>query len=278
MFTTAVIAFREFLEAFLIVGVFLGISKKLNLKIEKEIGFATATGLLLSLLLNIGVYAVGDHTRKFLTEKNADSIESYLMIFSGFFIAYVVFSLHKRMNPNRKEKLSQTNERLKTSVFDISLFLTIVFLVVREGFEIAFFTASISLFSVFMQNFLGLLIGFASASVIGILTFFAYIKFPIKWLFKATEVMIVLLGASLVQTGITKFLETHFNIYLSNMLSFHFQFLPNEDNFVGNLLQGFLGIDQGYSAARLIISMSYITAIYMLFYIQKKIKHVWIEK
>ena len=41
MFTTAIIAFREFLEAFLIVGVFLGISKKLNLNKEREIAFAS---------------------------------------------------------------------------------------------------------------------------------------------------------------------------------------------------------------------------------------------
>lgn len=43
MITTAVISFREFLEAFLIVGVFLGISKKLNLKKEFEIGFILAS-------------------------------------------------------------------------------------------------------------------------------------------------------------------------------------------------------------------------------------------
>jgi hypothetical protein len=45
MLTTLIIAFREFLEAFLIVGVFFGVSKKLNLKKEGEILFATAIGV-----------------------------------------------------------------------------------------------------------------------------------------------------------------------------------------------------------------------------------------
>ena len=50
MIATALISFREFLEAFLIIGIFLGISKKLKLKKEFEIGLASIIGLLTSLL------------------------------------------------------------------------------------------------------------------------------------------------------------------------------------------------------------------------------------
>src|SRR5690348_3985955 len=103
MFTTAVIGFREFLEAFLIVGIFLGVSRKLNLKKEKEIFIATILGMLLALVFNISVFFMGDHTRSIVTEHNADAIESYLQIFSGLFLVYVVFSLHLRMNQNRKD-------------------------------------------------------------------------------------------------------------------------------------------------------------------------------
>ena len=138
MFTTAVIGFREFLEAFLIVGIFIGVSKKLNLKKEKEIIFATVVGMSLALLLNIGVFLLGDHTRSMVTEHNADAIESYLQIFSGLFLVYVVFSLHQRMNLNRKEMLSKAQQNIKKEIFDISLFFLIIFLVVREGFEILY--------------------------------------------------------------------------------------------------------------------------------------------
>src|SRR2546423_6803873 len=120
MFTTAVIGFREFLEAFLIVGIFLGVSKKLNLKKEKEIILATIIGMLLSLLLNIGVFLFGDYTRSMVTEHNADAIESYLQIFSGLFLIYVVFSLHQRMNQNRKEMLDKAKQNIKKEIFDIS--------------------------------------------------------------------------------------------------------------------------------------------------------------
>jgi high-affinity iron transporter len=265
MFTTAVIGFREFLEAFLIVGIFLGASKKLDLKKEKEIIFSTITGMVLALLLNIGVFFLGAHTRSMVTEHNADVIESYLQIFSGLFLIYVVFSLHQRMNYSRKKMLSNAQQNIKKEMFDISLFFIIVFLILREGFEIALFTASISLFSVFFQNILGLLIGFACAAVIGCSTFFAYTKLSIGKIYKVTEYMIILLGAALFQTGLTKFLDTHFSISLSNIGSFHLSFIPSEDSFVGGFLQGFFGVDNEFSALRLMVMLAYIAIIYILF-------------
>ncbi|MEK7177367.1 MAG: FTR1 family protein, partial [Patescibacteria group bacterium] len=175
--TTAVISFREFLEAFLIIGVFLGISKKLNLKKELEIGLAAAIGVIFSLLLATGTYFFANQVHGILTEKNAELLEGYLMIFSGVFIAYVVFSLHNVIHKSRAGTLIKAHQKLQERVFDFSLFSTIAFLVVREGFEIALFTASTSLFSVFIQNFIGLMLGFISASILGIMTFFAYVKF-----------------------------------------------------------------------------------------------------
>ena len=271
MFTTAVIGFREFLEAFLIVGIFLGVSQNLALKKEMEIGLAAVIGLALALLLNIGVFFLGAHTQSMITEKNADAIESYLQIFSGLFLVYVVFSLHKRMNHNKKESLAKVHQNIKKDMFDVSLFFTIIFLIVREGFEIALFSSSITLFSVFIQNVSGLLLGFAGATIIGILTFFAYTKFSIGKIYKVTEYMIILLGASLFQIGVTKFLSTYFTFSLSNLGSFHLSFLPGEDSFVGTLLQSFFGVDNRFSAARLAIMVFYIAVMYLLFLNKRKI-------
>lgn len=265
MFTTAIISFREFLEAFLIVGVFLGISRKLGLKRELEIGFATVLGIFLSFLLATGTYFFGDHARNILTEKNADFLESYLMIFAGLFIVYVIFSLHDVLHKSRAGTLIKVQSKLQQNVFDISLFFTIIFLVIREGFEIALFTASISLFSTFIQNVYGLLLGFMAAILLGIVTFFAYIKFPIRKVFKTTEYLIIILGASLVQNGVTKLFQTHFSIDLSNILSLKLPFLPSEDSLIGHLLQNLFGIDRNFSFIRLAIMVIYILIVYLIF-------------
>ncbi|MBI1862717.1 FTR1 family protein [Candidatus Microgenomates bacterium] len=269
MLTTGIIAFREFLEAFLIVGVFLGISRKLKLKKELEIGLAAALGVVLSLVLSIVTYTVGDRARHIFNVQNAEFLENYLLVFSGLFISYVIFSLHKTMRRDRGGKLLIAHKKLQENAFDLSLFFTIVFMVFREGFEIALFTASVSLFSDFMQNVGGLLLGFAGAAIVGISTFFAYIKLPIGKVFKYTGYLIILLGAALTQIGITELFELYFNIHISDLVSFHLFFLPDEHSVVGHFIRSFTGLDREFSLARLGLMAAYIGVIYILFMRQK---------
>lgn len=263
--TTAVIAFREFLEVFLLVGVFFGISKKLQIKKEFEIGLAAAIGILLSFLLATGTYFIGDQARSLITEENMDLLEGYLLVFSGLFIAYVVLSLHKTMGEHRKKLLQDTHTKLQQEVFDTSLFLTIVFMVLREGFEIALFTASTSLFSVFLQNVLGLLVGFFLAGCIGFVTYTAFIKMPLGKVFKWTEYLILLIGAGLLQNGLTILLEEYFHLDLSKMLPLPVSFIPDEDNVFGHILHSLFGIDNEFSVVRLLSMLIYIGIVYILF-------------
>ncbi len=265
MIPTAIIAFREFFEAFLIVGVFLGISKKLGLKKEWEIAIAAGIGIILSLLLATIVFIFGDGARAILTEKNTELFEGGLLVFSGVFLAYVIFSLHKVLGQSRTVALLKAKEEFHLRAFDVTLFFTIMFLVVREGFEIALFSASVSLFATFLQNFIGLIIGLASASLLGISTFFAYSRLPIGKVFRVTEYLIVLLGAALTQNGITKLFESQLGIHLSNIGALPLQFLPDSHSVVGHLIKSFFGVDQEFSLARLAIMVVYIGIIYVIF-------------
>src|SRR3989339_960447 len=257
MFSIITISFREFLEAFLIIGVFLGISRKIGLKRELEIGFAAGIGIVLSLLLAITTYLFSKNVLIILNEKNQEILESCLLIFSSLFITYTILSLHDVLHKIQVKIAGKARQKLQKNVFDISLFFTIIFLVIREGFEIALFTASTSLFSVFIQNFVGLMLGFVSASILGIMTFFAYVKFSIGKVFKITEYMIIILGASLVQNGVTKLLKHSFNIDLSRILSLPLNFLPDKSSLIGHMMKSFIGLDREFSLAKLAIMAGY---------------------
>lgn len=265
MIPTALIAFREFLEAFLIVGVFWGISRKLSLGKEKEIGFAASIGFALAFSMAMVTYLFGDTARIVLTEENAEILESYLQIFSGLFLAYVIFSLHKVLHASKMAVIKDATKRLREKAFDVSLFATVLFLVAREGFEIALFTASTSLFAVFFQNVIGLIGGFLGAAVIGVGTSLAYIKFPVQKVFRITEYLIILLGAALVQHGITELLEIYWHIEISEILPMHMSFLSDSHSIIGHAIQTFTGIDQQFSGARLGIMVGYIVGVYILF-------------
>ncbi|TAJ13794.1 hypothetical protein EPO56_02930 [Patescibacteria group bacterium] len=265
MLTTALIAFREFFEAFLIVGVFLGVSQTMNLNRRKEIALAAFIGIFLSLALSITTYAFGSKATNILNAESAEFLEGYLMVFAGLFMAYVIFSLHDLMTKQQRETLNKVKKEFSERAFDISLFFMIMFLVLREGFEIALFTASVSLFSTFIQNFYGLFVGLFSASVLGIATYFAYAKLPIKKVFQITEYLIILLGASLTQRGISKLLDAHGGIDLSNIIPLPLAFLPDSDSVVGHLIKNFVGIDSSFSVAKLSVMILYVAVIYLLF-------------
>lgn len=265
MITTLVISLREFLEVFLIIGVFLGISRKLQLKREKEIILASLLGISISFILPLLVFTLGDKVRSILSEKNADLLSGYLMIFSGFFIAYVVFSLHDFFALKRSKHIISAHQKLQKNIFDVSLFLTIVFFIIREGFEIALFTATTSLFSKFVENITGLLTGFALSSVLGVLTFFAYIRFPIGKIFKFTEYLIVILGASFIKNGLGELFEVYYNIHLSTVVPIKLAFLPEKSSFLGHFIKNIFGLEQNFSLAKFIIMAAYIFIIYLLF-------------
>lgn len=273
MLSTLVISLREFLEAFLIIGVFFGISRKLQLKREKEILLAAVTGVVISLLLPIAVFLIGDKIHVVLNEKNADLIAGYLMIFSGFFIAYVIFSLHNMFRHKRSEHLLKAHEKLQHNIFDVSLFLTIVFIIIREGFEIALFTATTSLFSTFVQNLAGLMIGFGISALIGVFTSLAYIKFSIGKIFKLTEYGIVLLGASFVNNGLGELIEVYFDIHISDVFPIKLMFLPDHETILGNFFNTMFGLRQEFSLVRVAIMVLYVAVVYLLFFRRRPSHH-----
>ena len=96
---------------------------------------------------------------------SADSVESHKQFAEKYHLPFTLLSDPK------KEVIKKTKTRLEKRAFDFSLFATIALLVTREGFEIALFTASTSLFAIFFQNMLGLLVGFGFAGIAGTLAF-----------------------------------------------------------------------------------------------------------
>lgn len=186
------------------------------------------------------------------------------------FIAYVVFSLHKFMEPHRHALLKQVKEQLiQKEMFDIALFLTIVFFIAREGFEVSLLTATSSLFSVFSQNIIGLLLGFIAAGAVGAGTFFSILKIPIHRIFQFTEWIIVIFGAAMVKNGITILSEDYFNLHLEKVLPIPLPFIPSDTTALGHVAKNLLGLESQLSAVSLLIMGFYIAWMFF-FFLRKK--------
>lgn len=247
MLTILTISLREFLEAFLIIGVFLGINKKLNLKKEKKILLASTIGVIISIILPVLTFYFGDQAKKILNEQRIEIIEGYLLIFSGIFTTYVVFSLHQFIHQMTDKKLILAHSKMKDNVFDFTLFALIIFFIIREGFEIALFTFSLTLISDLIQNLIGLFIGFVISSFISLLAFFSFIKLSFNKIYKITEWLIILFGGSMIINGINEILEATFNLKWHSFLPVKLEFLPYSSSLLGNLLKNFFALQREYS-------------------------------
>lgn len=249
MLATILIAFREFLEAFLIAGVFLGLSKQLKLKKEFEIWSALILGIVVSFALAITTFAFGNEVRTVITESNAKLVEGYLLVAAGAFLAYVVFSLHRAMSSAKQKAIARVKENITAgNGFDFALFGSILSFILREGFEIALFTASVALFADFMVNLAGLFIGFAVAAVVGVGFYVFYTKLPIKKIFTATEYAIVAFGAVMTGSGIMKVGEYQFGIDMGSIAAIPLPFVSNP-----------------VSVLPVVVILAYIGAVYYLF-------------
>lgn len=276
MLTAALIAFREFFEVFLVVGVFLGISRKLKTGMEFGIVAASIAGILVSFLLAIAVFVYGGRVGVFFREDNAELFENLVLVFSGFFLAYAITSLHNFLRKGRGVNIAAAHRQIRNHSFDLPLFFTIFLLVIREGFEIALFTASASLVTDFVQNLTGLIVGFVSAGLVGWLVFLVSNKVRAGSVLKLTEYAIILLGASFVQNGVGGLLEYFFNLDLSGILALPLSFLPAKDTVAGHLVATFTGVDREFSIARLVIMVLYITVIYR-FFLKKSGQNIYLQ-
>lgn len=270
MLTVFFISLREFLEAFLISGVFLGIVKKLKLKKEKEIILSLISVTILTFILCFLVYFYADKARLILNEKNTKALEGYLMFFSGFFLAYVVFSLHRFFVFDRSKKIIETHQKLTKKMFDFSLFITIFFIVFLEGFEIALFTSTTALFSQFLENIVGLVAGFFTASIFAFLTFISFLKFSINKIFKLTEYMIIFLGGAMVKNGIKELAEIHLDLQLGKILPITFNFLPSKNTLIGQFLNNFFGLEKNFSLVYFAIIAFYVYLLRRTFLVKVK--------
>jgi high-affinity Fe2+/Pb2+ permease len=204
MLPAIALGFREFFEAFLIVSVFLSVSKKLGLKRELEIGLAALSGFALSFALIAASFFLGQEVRAVLNERSAELLEGAFMAFAGLFIAYAAFSLHDLLGAKHRERVKSAAGKLEAGVFDLSLFVVIVLLIVREGFEVAVLGLSVSLLSDFGTSMLGMGIGFLGAAVIGAAAYATLLKLHIEKIFKVASYAIVAVGAWFTQAGLEK--------------------------------------------------------------------------
>jgi len=199
------LAFREGLEATLVVVIILLYLKKTNQRgYNKYVYFGSIIAIFSSIAFAFIFSMVFGGFKGTLEEV----FEGATFIISGIFIVTLVLWVSKegpKMRKHLEEKMEQSIERQKA--FSISILTFII--IIREGIELVLLltgTASIGSINQ-MTVVIGSIIGIGISVIIGLLTFYGIKSIDLSKFFKATNIILILFAAGLVTYGIHEFIE-----------------------------------------------------------------------
>ena len=190
-----IIAFRECLEAALIVGIVYTFLSKSNLNQQiKRMWYAVAAAVIAS----VGVAFLLEYVNTSIqNESFAKLAESIFMYVTAGFLLYVVFWLSKSMAS--KDAVERLASEAAESSSKWSIFILVFFAILREGFETVMFLFGSSLQSGF--SYLGFFSGIILACLIGYFIVVQGRRINLRPFFSVTSLFLVLFAAGMVAYG-----------------------------------------------------------------------------
>lgn len=262
MLSILLISFREFLEAWLLVGLFLGLSKQLQLGRTREIFAAVALGMVISLAIPSIVFFAGGHLRALWSDTNVDLIQGIVMVFIAGVIAVVALSLHRLASHKRRAIVEKIKDDLRLRKFNTALFIIITLCIIREGLEVGLFSLSVVLVLPAHTLFLGLIIGFLCAACIGVLVMFASKLVSVRRIYMIVEYGLMFVGAALFKNGLSHIFLAGFNIDLGTIVPLSLPLPNSETSIIGHIFNNLFGIEADMSLVKILILAGYIGLVY----------------
>jgi high-affinity iron transporter len=205
LITPIFLAFREGLEATLVVVIILLYLKKSN---NQNYSKFVYLGIFAAIIASIIFAIIFSVILEGFTGSLEEIFEGYTFIISGIFIITLVVWISKegpKLKLHLEEKVEQSIEGNKLLSISILTF-TIIF---REGIELVLLlTGAMAVGSLNQTDIiLGSSIGLGLALIIGLLTFYGIKTINISKFFKATNYILILFAAGLITFGIHEFIE-----------------------------------------------------------------------
>lgn len=264
MEASLIIAFREGLEAFLVLGIILAFLEKAHL--QHFNGYTWGgffSGIIASIILAIVFTIIVDG---FESEELQYNISLAVLFFAIILLTYMVFWMHHNADIANMKKQIELSTNQKWIIF-----LIVFTAILREGLETVLFTLALMMNGerTPLEVLSGLLIGLLAAAILIWVLFKSSMQLPLKKFFEYSSYLILFIVAGLVSLLIKGmqaygYLPTYIaHLYdNSSMLS--------NDSIPGK----FLGILMGYDATPSLLQVlgwaGYLLFIFTLIKIRRK--------
>lgn len=254
MLGTAIIIFREVLEAALIIGILAAATRTISGS-RRWLAAGVLVGLIGSALVAASTDAIGEL---------ADGIGQELFNAIVLGIAVLMLAWHNIWMLSHGKALAISASAMGKDIREgrsecSALFLIVSLAVLREGSESVLFLYGIAASEEVGHSgmLLGGLIGALAGVTVGYGIYAGLLRLPVRWFFSATSVLVLLLAASMASQAAHFLIQADLLPGLASPLWDSSAFLP-EQSALGMVLHTLIGYDSHPAGMQLVF---YITAL-----------------
>ncbi|MBC7464143.1 MAG: FTR1 family protein [Actinobacteria bacterium] len=238
MLSTFIIALREGLEASLIVGILLAYVKKTG---RTQLLRPLWLGVSAAIVLSLGVGAGLNLTSSELSDRNEEIFAGTASVLAVIFVTAMVFWMKRTAKTLRGDLHGKLDASGSSGLGMVAVVATAFFAVVREGLETALFLYSN--FNTAGGSYApaaGLVIGLASAVLLGYLLYKRAVTINLGRFFTITGVALIIVAAGVLSYAVHEFQEVGW-LPGEDSTAWSIDSWLSPDSFVAGLLAGSIG-------------------------------------
>ncbi len=256
MIAALVLAFREGLEAALILGVVLGVLKRVGQAgRSRYVWLGAALAALVSLGTGIGLYSLGVA----LEGPAEEAFEGAAMLLAAGVLTWMIFWMGRQGRAIQAE-LERDVRQAARNGGAWTLFSLAFLAVLREGIELALFLIAAAFTAEAGSTLVGGALGLGAAAVAGWLLFATTSRLDLRAFFRVTSLLLILFAAGLVAHGVHEFNELG---WIPPVIERVWDTNPvlSEDSGVGEVLKALFGYNGNPSLTELLAYVGYWAAV-----------------
>jgi len=257
MFGTALIVFREVLEAALIVGIVAAATTGIPGRVRYIVG-GLAAGLIGSILVAFGAEQIG---------QLAEGMGQELFNASILGIAVAMLAWHNIWMSVHGRELATNAKKMGKDVVSGARAMSVVLVVIavavlREGAETVLFLYGVAISGYASRGAMiaGGAIGVVSGVALGVLVFRGLLRIPLKHFFTATSALVLLLAAGMAAQAARFLIQANVLPSLASPL-WDTSGVVSNSSVMGKVLQGLLGYDAQPAGMQMIFFVAVFAAI-----------------
>ena len=256
MIAAALLAFREGLEAALILGIVLSVLHRFGRQDqEKTAWLGAGLAAVASLGAGIGLYTLGTSF-----EGKAEQIfEGLTMLLAAGVLTWMIFWM-SRQGRAVQTHVEQSVHRATKNDGKWAVFSLAFLAVVREGIELALFLTAATFTTTAAATYAGGLLGLVLAALAGWLIFATTTHLDVRAFFRVTSILLIVFAAGLVGHSVHEFNEAGIIPVVVEHV-WNINSVLDENSGVGQILQALLGYNGNPSLTEAVAYVGYWVAV-----------------